>query len=224
MAEKEDLIVKPDEIDYNDPPFPLTAIDREILATKDEDYHRITWDDLKEIIANNTLESLKRLPSDLRKYLAWSHTIKRIHGGITPYVLSHRLHWTPLSAPPSPPTFPHNSPIPFADPRDYAILPNDWPYGFTSDITHLLVWSKTPIATDLEQGGGGDVTEESRRVIEEFVRRTFVERLGAGGGERVLWFKNWVSLQSVRGVDHVHVLVRDAPKELVEKWTERKDL
>lgn len=43
-------IIPPDEIDYNDPPFPLTAIDREVLATKDEDYHRITWEDLREII------------------------------------------------------------------------------------------------------------------------------------------------------------------------------
>lgn len=39
-----------DELDLNNPPFPLTAIDREILATKDEDYHRTTWDDLKHII------------------------------------------------------------------------------------------------------------------------------------------------------------------------------
>ena len=37
-------------LDLNNPPFHLTAIDREILATKDEDYHRITWSDLKEII------------------------------------------------------------------------------------------------------------------------------------------------------------------------------
>ena len=43
-------------------------------------------------------------------------------------------------------------------------------------------------------------------------------------GERPRWFKNWVSLQSVRGVDHVHVLVRDAPLELLEKWTRRQDL
>jgi hypothetical protein len=42
--------VEPDEIDYDNPPFNLTAIDREILATKDEDYHRITWADLKRII------------------------------------------------------------------------------------------------------------------------------------------------------------------------------
>ena len=38
------------ELDLNNPPFPLTAIDREILATRDEDYHRTTWGDLKRII------------------------------------------------------------------------------------------------------------------------------------------------------------------------------
>lgn len=53
-AMADDLITNPDEIDYNDPPFPLTTIDREILATKDEDYHRITWEDLKEIIGTPT--------------------------------------------------------------------------------------------------------------------------------------------------------------------------
>lgn len=61
-------------------------------------------------------------------------------------------------------------------------------------------------------------------MIEGFVERTFVQPLGEDGRERVLWFKNWVSLQSVRGVDHVHVLVKDAPRELLERWVERKDL
>lgn len=39
-----------DELDLNNPPFPLTAIDRQLLVTKDEDFHRITWADLKQII------------------------------------------------------------------------------------------------------------------------------------------------------------------------------
>ena len=68
------------------------------------------------------------------------------------------------------------------------------------------------------------MTAESRRVIEGFVKGTFEARLddqyGRGEGKNhVLWFKNWVSLQSVRGVDHVHVLVRDAPEDLLEAWT-----
>ncbi|EME45764.1 hypothetical protein DOTSEDRAFT_171351 [Dothistroma septosporum NZE10] len=215
--EKSTKDISADEIDYNDPPFPLTAIDREILATKDDDYHRITWDNLKEIIG--ILENLKRLPSDLRRYLAWSHNIKRQYGGITPFVIQERLHWTPLTS--TPPTFQHSSRIPFEDPRDYAILRNDWPYGFEAGITHLVVWSKTPIEVDRERG---DVTEESRRGIEEFVKRTFTGALGADREDRVLWFKNWVSLQSVRGVDHVHVLVRDVDEATIDRWCEGRGL
>ncbi|EMC93879.1 hypothetical protein BAUCODRAFT_36337 [Baudoinia panamericana UAMH 10762] len=210
------------EIDYDNPPFPLTAIDREILATKDEDYHRVTWDELRQITANNTLEQLKRLPSDLRRYLAWCYDIKNRYGSITTFVIQERLHWTPEPAPAgSGPVFAHHSDVPFADRRDYAVLPNDWPYGFEPGIKHLLVWSKTPIAVDDQLG---DVTPESRRLIEEFVERHFIRALGEGGRDRVLWFKNWVKLQSVRGVDHVHVLVRYPPDDLLKEWTERDDI
>lgn len=34
----------------NNNAFPLTAIDREILAMKDEDFSLVTWEELKEII------------------------------------------------------------------------------------------------------------------------------------------------------------------------------
>ena len=69
------------------------------------------------------------------------------------------------------------------------------------------------------------MTPESCERIEEFVERYFVRTLRGGGArERVMWFKNWVSLQSVRGVDHVHVLVRDVPEDVLQMWTDRKDL
>jgi len=126
-------------------------------------------------------------------------------------------------------SFAHHSEIPFSDPRDYAILLNDWPYAFTPGLTHLLVWTRTPIAVDMERDG--DVTPQSKVLIEEFVDQMFVRKLaeysGITAGEarkRVLWFKNWVGLQSVRGVDHVHVIVRDAPQKLVDQWCERRDL
>ena len=118
-----------EEIDYDNPPFPLTAIDRELLSMRDEEFHQITWSDLKSIIQDNTLEELKRTPSDLRRYLAWSHDIKQRYGGITNFVIQERLHWTPLS-PTGRPLFEHRSSTPFADRSDYAVLVNDWPYGF----------------------------------------------------------------------------------------------
>ncbi|KAG8629903.1 hypothetical protein KVT40_001522 [Elsinoe batatas] len=204
--------------------IPLTAIDRELLAMKDEDFHRVTWDELRHIIlVTNALEQLKRLPSDLRRYVTWSASIKSQYGSITSYVIQERLHWTPSDPNVAIPTFTHHNPIPFADSRDYQILLNDWPYGLEDGITHIVVWTKALIDVDPEKG---DVTAESRGLIEGFVVRVFSRRLdgvlGEGKGrERVLWFKNWVSLQSVRGVDHVHVLVKDAPGEVLEEWTRR---
>lgn len=134
-------------------------------------------------------------------------------------MIQKRLFWKPVSKE-GLPRFDHISDIPFANPRDFAVLRNDWPYGFESGITHLVVWTKTPIETDQTRG---DVTPASRQVIKDFVQRYFVAEL-EGGEERVQWFKNWVSLQSVRGLDHIHVLVKDAPEGLIEKWCVRKDL
>ena len=34
-----------------------------------------------------------------------------------------------------------------------------------------------------------------------------------------MWFKNWTALQSVPGMEHVHVLVREVPDEIVAEWT-----
>ncbi|QSZ33494.1 hypothetical protein DSL72_005062 [Monilinia vaccinii-corymbosi] len=192
---------------YEDSPFPLTDTDRSVLSQTDEEFHLHTWDELKEIIAANNLSLLKRIPSDLRRYMSWTAATKAEYGSMMNYILKHRLPWG------SPP-FTYISSTPFEDPSDYKILLNDWPYGISKDVTHFVVWSKTPIATD---DSNGDVTDESRRIIEEFVKRTFSDRLG--GNDRVMWFKNWVALQSVRSLEHIHVLVRNAQKDDIELWT-----
>ncbi|PWY71690.1 hypothetical protein BO70DRAFT_365091 [Aspergillus heteromorphus CBS 117.55] len=195
------------------PAFNLTEVDRQVLAQTDEEFILHDWEDLKSIIARNDLGILKRKPSDLLRYLAWSKETKLKYGTITNYICKQRLGW-PLPTP-------FKNPTPFADPSDYKILRNDWPYGMSPGITHLVVWLRTPVAVKEENG---DVTDESRALIEGFVQRTFVARIadadGDGdAGDRVLWFKNWTALQSVRSLEHVHVLVRDVPEELLWEWT-----
>ncbi|KAF7956977.1 hypothetical protein EAE96_004299 [Botrytis aclada] len=193
-----------------DPPFPLTDTDRWVLSQTDDEFHLHDWNELKEIIATNNLSILKRKPSDLRRYMSWSTTIKAEYGSMMNYILQHRLPW-------GPPPFTYISSVPFENPSDYKILLNDWPYGLSKDVTHFVVWSKTPIATDDENG---DVTDESRKIIEDFVKRTFADRLE--GTDRVMWFKNWVALQSVRALEHIHVLIRDVQKDDVEFWIKNK--
>ncbi|KAI9741048.1 MAG: hypothetical protein M1834_002759 [Cirrosporium novae-zelandiae] len=188
----------------------------------DAHFKKHTWEDLKGIISKNDLASLRRVPSDLARYRSWSVGIKQEYGDLNNFLLKHRLRWTPISTTPNL-RFEIHSPVPFTDPRDYTIINNDWPYGVSPGIVHICTWSKVPIATDPESG---DVTDESRRVIEEFVKRVFVERIRKEGFEdaddKVMWFKNWAALQSVPGLEHVHVLVRDVPEKLVEEWTGEK--
>jgi len=200
--------------------FELNDKDREILAQTDEEFHFHTWEGLKEIIAENNLSILKRKPSDLRRYLTWASEAKAAYGSITNYVCQERLKWTPLpdSTAKTGPIVPFKNPVPFADPDDYKILLNDWPYGLTPDITHFVVWLKTPIPIDEKTG---DLAPESRLLISEFVQKTFTDRLGRDGPaeDSVLSFKNWAALQSVRGLEHVHVLVRNVPESVIDEWT-----
>ena len=41
--------------------------------------------------------------------------------------------------------------------------------------------------------------------MEGFIETTFSAKAGR---KNVLWFRNWAALQSVRAVEHVHILVR----------------
>ncbi|KAF1815093.1 hypothetical protein P152DRAFT_371879, partial [Eremomyces bilateralis CBS 781.70] len=196
-------------------PFELTDLDQKILSQTDEEYQPLSWDEVKRIAAENRLELFTRTPSQLRRYLTWSRRIRIEYGGMLNYICTERLQWDIADG-----GVACVNPVPFADERDYTIRLNDWPYGVSPEIRHLLVWLKTPLAVDLE----GKLTRESWDSIDHFVRRTFRVKLEADGhelpaSERVLWFKNWTALQSVRALEHFHVMVRGVTDELIKEWT-----
>jgi hypothetical protein len=136
--------------------------------------------------------------------------------------MKERLKWEPLPSSTSltGPKFVVKNPVPFADPADYRILVNDWPYGLAPGIRHLIVWLKTRLQSEPTKG---DMTAESRRQVEDFIQSKFIDRVCdlPGPEEKVIWFKNWTALQSVPGMEHVHVLVRDVPQDVIMEWTER---
>jgi hypothetical protein len=105
--------------------------------------------------------------------------------------------------------------VPFADPEDFTILRNDWPYGHEPGIRHICVWLKQRLPVN-EDGG---LSNEGRKTVEEFVDEEF--RAKAGEQEKdskVLWFKNTTNLQSVRSLEHLHVLVRNVDDEVLKRW------
>lgn len=143
--------------------------------------------------------------------MKWTAEVKIEYGSMMNYILVKRLpqEW-------GQPPFTPLSHVPFGDSGDYKVLLNDWPYGLDPGITHIVVWTRTLIPTDEDQG---DLTPDSRKLIETFVKEYFVDSLGPGGEDKVMWFKNWVALQSVRALEHFHVLVRDVDDDILEKWS-----
>ncbi|KAG5925357.1 hypothetical protein E4U42_004392 [Claviceps africana] len=191
--------------------FPLTDMDKWVLSQTDDEFKKHDWKDLKRIIGNNQLSALKRTPSDLRRYMSWTAETTAQYGSMTQYLLANRLPRT-WGQPP----FTPESHIPFAETSDYRVLLNDWPYGLERNIIHFVVWTRTPIPTEDEEG---DMTPESRALVAAFATRYFVDALGQDGEQRVLCFKNWVALQSVRALEHIHVLVKDVDDDVLERWT-----
>lgn len=163
------------------------------------------------ILEANDLESFKRMNFDNERYTRWKAETEAQYGSVTRYLLDERLPraW---GRPPFSPDFPEV----FTSSSDYYIMLNDWPYGFAPDITHIIIWTRNTIPVE---AGGGDMTPEGRDSVERFVKSYFTDRLpGQHPDQRVLWFKNWNSLQSVKGIDHIHVLVRGAAKVVVDDW------
>ncbi|KAI5781160.1 hypothetical protein EDC01DRAFT_718553 [Geopyxis carbonaria] len=178
----------------------LSDKDDHQLQLDDAHYKLQSWQDLKTIIEENRLSDLGRVPSDLRRYLSWSEKIRKEYGTIQAFILKERLGWTDQT--------PKNI-TPFADPDDYKVLINDWPYGNEPGILHLVSWTKSPIPSD---DTIGDLTPESRKILERYIYETFIKHLGE---DNVLWFKNWASLQSVRSVEHIHILIRKYTPEFL---------
>jgi hypothetical protein len=135
--------------------------DRGILSTPDEEYHILTWDEVRKIIQANRLELFKRVPSELRRYKEFTFYLKKKYGSVANFLLEHRLGWTP-------PVKPRGAPFEFED--DYKIIWNDAPYGIDPRIAHLVVWTKFALGED---PATGDLTDRARKEIDDFVTRTF---------------------------------------------------
>lgn len=144
----------------------LSAKDQGILSTPDDQYHVLSWDEVRRIIADNALDRFQRVPSALRRYLEYNWALRRDHGSVMNFVLAQRLQWKA-------PTRPRGM-MPFECADDVKILWNDWPYGIDPRIVHLVVWTKFDLAEDPVTT---DLTDAARKEIEDYVNATFGSRL-----------------------------------------------
>lgn len=147
--------------------------------------------------------------------------MKREYGSVWAYLLGQRLGWGKggegegKGEGTGALEFKVKSAVPFAHADDYLVLRNDWPYALAPGISHMIVWLKQRLPVDAD----GALTVAGREAVEAFVAREFREGCQEGVvGEKVLWFKNSTGLQSVRSLEHVHVLVRGVEGEVLGRW------
>lgn len=151
---------------------------------------------------------LRRTPQDLRNYILWYSGVEKQYGSITEFVRQERLKWEyPIVA---------RDAALFNHPDDFKIIRNDWPYGLSDGITHLVIWSKVRIPIDPDTSLP---RTETTATIGGFLRRIFDRRFGADFYNNVLWFKQKAEWQSVKGLDHIHVMVRGFPESEIDTLT-----
>ena len=144
----------------------LSAKDIGIISTPDSEYRTSSWQEVRELVRNNRLDLFQRVPSQLRRYLAYTWQLRRDYGSIMDFILAVRLRWEA-------PVVPAGR-RPFECDDDVRVLRNDWPYGIDERIVHLVVWTKF----DLEEDPAtGDLTDAARGEIETYVQRKFGSRL-----------------------------------------------
>lgn len=151
------------------PPFlaSLNEKDRRIVGTPDAAFQVLTWEEVCTIIQENRLEAFQRIPSELRRYKAFTFKLAKQYGSIASFILQERLRWeAPIQA--------RGRPFQYAD--DIKILWNDWPYGLDKKVVHLVVWTKFELKANQVNG---DLTEEARAEIDAFVTKTFRSRVPA---------------------------------------------
>lgn len=143
----------------------LSEKDLGIISTLDSDYHISSWEEVREIAKTNRLELFRRVPSELRRYLGFTHTLAKKYGSVRNFMVNHRLVWSePIKA--------RGGPFEFED--DIKILYNDWPYGIDPRIIHLVVWTKYDLEEDPKTG---DLTDQARADIDTFVTERFRSRV-----------------------------------------------
>jgi hypothetical protein len=70
--------------------------DRNILATPDSEFRRLSWPEVQKLIQTNRIDLFQRVPSDLHRYKAYTWKLKQQYGSVMNFVMAERLKWQDL--------------------------------------------------------------------------------------------------------------------------------
>lgn len=186
----------------------------------------LSFDDIKQLIDQNKLDSFGRCFSQAKRYKYHFRDYIAKFPNSTPFkrLVCKQLQWAPLAIFEDPSVPDSKIEIKFTDSRlfydkqDLKFLLNEYPYNFSNDVTHLLLWTKVPISGD-KDSPIGDISPNDRKLVNAFLNLNFFNRPLDNkykikiNPENVTWFRNWTKLQSIKQISHIHIIVKDLPKE-----------
>lgn len=176
----------------------------------------MNWHEITQLISSGELDRLQRTEECTRRYREHKRALGKMD--LSTFVLQ-RLDWRDDEL-----EFLNN--VKFATREEkiqaclsrrefYKVTRNDFPYDFEPSVSHLLVWSKIVLPLYRDDSNGAQQDPDTKDRIDEFFKLNLEDRLGIQSGD-YCWFVNYSSLQSIRKISHVHLLVKTANKEAIE--------
>lgn len=177
------------------------------------------WSEVKQLVHENDLEAFARSKQVTEKYIAFKKQLKQNESTVFKHLVTNSLKWASQKdvqgLKDSEIIIPSLGHPLFQDASDLKLVQNDFPYYFEPDVVHLCLWSKNRIQSD-KNSAIGDLSPETRALIESYVTKLFVDGLGVPR-DNLVWFRNWEALQSVREISHVHILIKGMTAEQLAK-------
>ena len=181
-----------------------------------------TWSDIQFIIKSNQLEIFARSRQQTIKYHKFKQWLKDNKLSINDYLLDYELHWKELElreqqhelVSDKEYSIDYPEDLIFHNPSDISILYNKFPYYFEPNVKHICIWSKLKIPVD-KNSEVGDISVMTKKLINRYLEKTFVAK--GISWDQIVWFKNWLSLQSVRSISHIHVILKDVDDKFVDE-------
>ncbi|KAG0684520.1 hypothetical protein C6P40_002696 [Pichia californica] len=171
----------------------------------------LTWNEIKKLVEDYDLEKLGRSQTQLISYQNFKKMMMKKNVSLTTNLMINTMHWLPpetdihLSTEEAVDLIKYKDPRPFANPDDTFISVNKFPYYIKERTLHLLVWVKFPMLPD-PNSEIGDIDDKMKQTIENYIQLNFVQKLGIKR-DHLIWWKNYASIQSIKSIPHVHVLV-----------------
>ncbi|KAJ1796427.1 hypothetical protein LPJ59_003757 [Coemansia sp. RSA 2399] len=148
----------------------------------------VPWKRFKELVDAGNLEPLGRSYSLQDTYEEYNAAIRLKHGSVANYLTRHVL--ADFIAETMVPGF--DSQAPLAASTDFMFRANDFPYYFSDNVEHWVLWCKKQLHPGFEAPAAA-----AQAIVDRF-------------GSNVEWryFVNPVKMQSVPQLSHAHVFVK----------------